>query len=239
MNDIFTIYRRQIVLTIIICLAAIAILVGVKYLSLFQDITITYVSTDSAHAVLYEGTQTGSSDPDNVQATATKIADPVISGKKYHIKKGNYYLKITGTNIEPVEKGIILADSAQNISYDSYNYSVAHLQELLTPDLQRTIQNVIIAKYPTIPNLYTFQNGALYKHGDWYGANLIWAGDPESLSRDTLKIITHKEGGAWKVATEPNILLSSKDYPSVPKDVLDAINTDDANTPSMPNFTIY
>jgi len=43
---------------------------------------------------------------------------------------------------------------------------------------------------------------------------------------DTLRIVLEKKNGAWIVASDPpNIILSTVNYPNIPKAILDAVNS--------------
>lgn len=102
-------------------------------------------------------------------------------------------------------------------------FSDNRLDELLNIELQR-IQNVIKKTYPTVDDLYVISDGKLFHFGDWYGTTLVYRGE-YSQNSDTLRIILHKKGGVWVIATQPDILLTTTAYPSVPFDILSRTNT--------------
>ena len=102
-------------------------------------------------------------------------------------------------------------------------FSDNRLDELLNIELQR-IQNVIKKTYPTVDDLYVISDGKLFHFGDWYGTTLVYRGE-YSQNSDALRIILHKKGGVWVIATQPDILLTTTAYPSVPFDILSRTNT--------------
>ena len=89
---------------------------------------------------------------------------------------------------------------------------------------QSTITGVILATYPKIATDYTINPGQLFEEGQWYGATLTYKGS-DTMNRDTLRILMQKKEGVWLLrTTPPEPLLSAKNYPDVPKKVLQAIN---------------
>lgn len=89
---------------------------------------------------------------------------------------------------------------------------------------QKTILGVLTAKYPKIKTEYVINQGKLYDQGQWYGTTLTYRGK-DTMNRDTLRVLMQKKDGIWVVRTTPPApLLSTIEYPDVPKSVLHAIN---------------
>lgn len=234
MNELFYQYRKQ-----VFGLAAIALLIiiGVaiwQYVHSFQNVTFTFDSHEATSAVLYTGT--GGTNASAIAPTNTKAIIKIIPNQKYRLKKGNYFVQFSGNDISQQMKGFILGNTPSTQSF-TFSYTESYLASLLASQ-KTVIENVIIATYPKIPTLYTFSSEALYEKGDWYAAALVYKG-PDSLSRDTLRIIAHKVNGTWAVASKPQIVISSVDNPGIPMDVINAINTIDNQTPLMPDFNLY
>jgi hypothetical protein len=100
------------------------------------------------------------------------------------------------------------------------------LEALLVTE-QSEIKTTLTAEYPAISTLYVVTPGKLYERGEWYGTTLtLKAPDQLSNSRDTLRVLMQKKDGKWTVRTgPPQLLLSTKEYPDVPKSVLQDINS--------------
>lgn len=89
---------------------------------------------------------------------------------------------------------------------------------------QPTIIEVLTTAYPKIATDYIIAEGKLYGEGEWYGTTLTYKGK-DSLNRDTLRVLMQKKQGVWIVRTmPPQMLLSTVEYPDVPKSVLESIN---------------
>ncbi|USN96577.1 MAG: hypothetical protein H6797_00020 [Candidatus Nomurabacteria bacterium] len=97
----------------------------------------------------------------------------------------------------------------------------------LTKQLQTersTIIGVLTSAYPKISSDYTIADGKLYNKGEWYGTTLTYHGK-DTLSRDTLRVLMQKKQGLWILrTTPPRLLLSTVEFPDVPKSILTAIN---------------
>lgn len=87
-----------------------------------------------------------------------------------------------------------------------------------------TIQGVLMAAYPKIGTDYTIVREQLFDKGQWYGALLTYKGT-DLDNRDTLRVLMQKKDGAWVLrTTPPQPLLAAKQYPDVPRSVLQSIN---------------
>jgi hypothetical protein len=89
---------------------------------------------------------------------------------------------------------------------------------------QPIIQTILTTKYPKITTDYAINQGKLYGDGNWYGTTLTYKGT-DNDNRDTLRVLFQKQKGAWIIrTTPPQPLLSTVEYPDVPKSILQAIN---------------
>lgn len=87
-----------------------------------------------------------------------------------------------------------------------------------------TITLVLQSAYPKITTDYTISRGKLYDQGQWYGTTLTYKGT-DTYNRDTLRVLMQKKDGIWTLrTTPPELLLSAKKYPDVPKSILQSIN---------------
>ncbi|OGL22519.1 hypothetical protein A2707_04310 [Candidatus Saccharibacteria bacterium RIFCSPHIGHO2_01_FULL_45_15] len=101
--------------------------------------------------------------------------------------------------------------------------TAAELSTLLEVELP-AITSVFTQTFPAASELYTIDQGRLYKQGQWYGTTLTYKGSDEA-NRDTLRVLMQKKDGAWIVRTNPpQLLLSTKDLGDVPVDVIQSLN---------------
>lgn len=97
------------------------------------------------------------------------------------------------------------------------------LKKLLQAE-RSTIIGVLTREYPAIFTDYSIGEGTLYGNGEWYGTVLTYRGS-DTQNRDTLRILMQKKNNIWTLrTTPPAILLSTVEYPDVPKSILDSIN---------------
>jgi hypothetical protein len=87
-----------------------------------------------------------------------------------------------------------------------------------------TISGVLLTAYPKIATDYTVTKERLFDQGQWYGALLMYHG-ADQANRDTLRVLMQKKDGVWTVRTSPpRPLLSTVEFPDVPRSILVEIN---------------
>ncbi|MDO8336608.1 MAG: hypothetical protein Q7T74_07610 [Candidatus Saccharibacteria bacterium] len=144
------------------------------------------------------------------------------SGEKITLMKGSYLLKYTGIDGYASDyENINLNEKPVFISLDP-DYSNSRLSSILEDNFE-DIKIILNAKYKNMSD-YNIQKGKLYKKGQWYGTTLQYSGN-DVFNYDTLRLVMEKKGDTWRLVTSPpNIILSSKDYPNIPVDVLRDVN---------------
>lgn len=119
--------------------------------------------------------------------------------------------------------GALSAPTGQPQREVSTSPSKQQLAERLETE-RPTILTVLTSAYPKSQTDYIIGSEALYGKGEWYGAVLTYKGS-DMMNRDTLRVLLQKKSGVWILrTTPPELLLSSKKYPDVPKSVLQSIN---------------
>lgn len=104
-------------------------------------------------------------------------------------------------------------------------YSTKKLASL-TPSIRADITTVLVQNFPKINDLYTIEDGWLYNKGEWYATKLDYKNPDDPNLSSSLRVILHKENGAWKLATTPpDITISSPHYPDIPRDIISSINS--------------
>lgn len=145
------------------------------------------------------------------------------NGEAKRLKKDRAYIvACAGDNgYENSRVTFNLTDGRKAVRIESY-YSSKKLEAMLQQNINEI--NRDFADTYNLAGLYEIQTGKLYHWGDWYGTTLLYKGN-DNFNDDTLRLIMHKEGGAWKVKTRPpNITLSKFIYADVPVDILRAVN---------------
>lgn len=184
----------------------------IKYKNSFQYLTVNYKHLDSIK--LYNNQNL-----DHI----TFVQDITKTGQTLKLKKSNYLIKYTGsTGYKSLYQSFALTDSKKTITIKP-EYTDKKLDMLLDSELN-TIKASLISKYPK-SNHYKIERGQLYQKGDWYSTVLDYIGD-DSFNSDNLRVVLHKNNDTWSVVTDPpSITLSEIAYPSIPKNILDDINT--------------
>ncbi len=86
------------------------------------------------------------------------------------------------------------------------------------------ITSALTAAYPQVSTDYTINPGNLYDKGQWFGTTLTYKGS-DTDNRDTLRVLLQKKNNIWIVrTTPPQPLLSTAEFPDVPKSILQSIN---------------
>lgn len=198
-----------------------------------QKVTITFDGS-GATLNLYAAKSSGSTD------TTGSSIQTISSGVPFNVQKGSYVIKASGANIDANPTPLTVGDTpvTQTIAV---TYTSDYLDQLLGQN-QSALSDLILNKYPTIPSLYTLEEGKLFDKGEWYGTALVYKGS-DTDNRDTLHLIAHLANGKWTLATTPQITLGSVEYPNIPADVLRGTDgymsqPSDAPTTQTPTFFI-
>lgn len=86
------------------------------------------------------------------------------------------------------------------------------------------VTQILVSSYPKISTDYDIADTKLYDNGTWFGATLRYKGS-DTANRDTLRVLVQKKDNVWIIRTKPPTpLLSAKNYPDVPKSILQDIN---------------
>lgn len=159
----------------------------------------------------------------NVQLTSTQHGEiSVLNNQPLRLKKGEYTLSSFGKNVNP-SSDVVQVDGSWQTRKISFFFTREYLAKLYQEE-EPAISAVITRDYPTLSDQYSITSEALYGRGDYYGATLVFR-DMTSQQRDKLRILLKKKDGEWRVLSKPPVqILSVHDYPSVPRDILVAIN---------------
>jgi hypothetical protein len=214
--------NRNIVVIAITLVMFIGVVWAVTYARSFQTL-IVEVSGDT--------TTTRISPKDST--TNTKEIE-IEYGKPTKLKKGTYTLTTTGEEYETLSTDVELGKTKATLNLEP-NYTQQKLQDILRSE-QVVIDEAIARDIPKT-KAYQLREGRLYKTGQWYGViaeEAIPKSQIQTTYIDSYKIIMKKEDGQWKTMTPvPEILLTTKAYPTIPREILLDINkyAEPANRP--------
>lgn len=124
--------------------------------------------------------------------------------------------------------GAMSAQTPTTTSPSPVNEESAKSQQLSLDDQLRNdlpiVTEALVSAYPKIKTDYDIADTRLYENGIWFGATLRYKG-ADTANRDTLRVLMEKKDGQWTLRTKPPTpLLSAKNYPDVPKSIIQDIN---------------
>lgn len=145
------------------------------------------------------------------------------SGDIVTIDKSVRY-KLTYTGSDGFTSGDVAVDANKDTFTIKPYYSVEKLDSLLTDGDITSIHNEIKNKYiASTLDQYTIDRGQLYHYGYWYSTALIYKQGYSNIS-DTLYVIAKKTARGWEIVADPDITFDRFNNPSIPVDILQAIN---------------
>ncbi|HVQ45005.1 MAG TPA: hypothetical protein VMT30_08695 [Candidatus Saccharimonadia bacterium] len=148
---------------------------------------------------------------------STKTASLTATGN-VSLSKGTYTAVPAGTDANTTPIPFTVGDN--NLTLEIHpGYSNAYLAKLLSTQ-QAAITAIIAAAYPKALTGFKRGREQLYKDGDWYGTTLIQNPPHPKENGDVYRLVLHRENGQWKIATPPRIILSAKEFPAVPIEIL-------------------
>lgn len=200
--------KKPFVITIIVIVAIAGVL---AIISASQGRSTTFTIKQPATRVAIFRTK------DTQQPIKTVTSDqPTI-----RLKEGTYYFAVQGDKFAPERKEFIVGDANATVIVDP-DYSSSYLANLLPAEIG-AINTAITAKYPQTARDYEVVDGRLYKKGEWFGAIIKQKVDPRDIT-DLYRIILKKTDNTWQVVNRPEIIATTRLFPSVPPEVLQAIN---------------
>jgi len=206
---------KRSLIVLIIAIPFIAGFAAYKHFSDRANVTVFY--KNSHDVAIYDASLTQG---DGNKKLVSKMSS---SGETKKLKKERSYVVsyIGNTGFASGEIKIDLKGGNKEINLDPY-YSEERLGSILDTKIEE-IHKSLRDSYKYI-SLYKIQRGKLYHTGDWYGTTLKYVGS-NNFQDDTIRVVLHIEGGAWKVKTDPpDITLSKIIYKDVPEDILRDVN---------------
>ena len=197
----------------IIVAAVIAFIVTVvtllSYYGSLVAYTINYTHASSVKIIQVKGTST------------SEIATIQKSGDVVRVPSDDsYFVQYTGDDgFASGTKKLSATETTVTIDPD---FSEAHYTTLVQETLP-AIRSAISKQYPTVTSLFTIDKGAMRDRGTWFVAWLVYKGEYNENS-DNLRILLTYENDSWVVKTQPDILLTSTNYPRISVEILSWAN---------------
>jgi hypothetical protein len=181
----------------------------------------SYISSYQKLAVEPDGVTAAIYPLDSKGAKLSKPAKETNTAKTFRLKKGDYVIEsAANSEFRGTSQKVSLKDRAQSVRV-APDYSEQKIRSILA-EQQSAIKNTITKTYSNFDQFFTIGKQELYDRGKYYGAKLFPL-DPSQYDRRG--IILQKEGTGWKIITlPPAISISGPLYPSVPRNVISAVN---------------
>ena len=158
----------------------------------------------------------------DVTVTGQNTTEKVRNNTPIRLKKGTYVIKKSGKNITHESQSIYIGSNTKDIPV-TLNYSYEYLQQIYQNE-KENITKTLYRAYPKTKGLYTLSGDRLYHQGELFGAALVFHTATDD-NADTLHVVMKKQGNTWKVLSNPpEPILSKQNYPSIPREILRAIN---------------
>ena len=136
---------------------------------------------------------------------------------------GDYIIDIESTNPQkPLSKEIIkfsVHDTNATIDINP-RLSDAYLNNILE-DNKETIHEIIKSKYSLAG--YELSKERVIGDGDWYAA-IFTQSSVNRENGDEYFIVAKRSGNTWSIVTAPRLVVTSREYPDIPQDILDQVN---------------
>ena len=198
---------------IILILVIIATIFGILLLQQLSKRTIDIIlSGDDFSVILYNGDT----------ADELEIAE-LSNSMALSLHDGYYCAVVVGEKYSAAEQCFVVYKKNKTIEITP-EYSVEYLASLLTEPEKQLIEQTLQTTYPQTITGFTPAAGALVDNGMWYVGALTQKTESRSEQGDTYRFILHKVGDAWQFAAKPQLVISSPDFPDIPKTVVEAAN---------------
>jgi hypothetical protein len=146
---------------------------------------------------------------EGIEAIITQTNTPTT----LRVAKGTYALLLEQAGHQSKLTTVNISQNT-HIPSETLEPNVTTLQQL-----QRTEQTALLAVVASkTPPGYHVATQSLYADGTWAGVKLA-AG-----SQDDLRIILHKQAGAWVSLAGPGMVLAKADFPQIPGEILSQVN---------------
>lgn len=157
-----------------------------------------------------------------IKETDKKIGSITSSDLTMTLQSGEYYYSAKSGKVDSTNNNFTVEDSNKTIDIDP-DYSKVYLENILKSE-KSNILKVIENIYPNEKYNYNISSSELFKKGEWFGA-IISRRTNRFDSTDLYLIIMNKTDGKWAMVHYPEIVATKTNFPDVPIEVLNSVNS--------------
>lgn len=217
--------RKHVIIFVVILLtlsALIAVGAYLNYLSSTFSLTISYDAMKSTNVKVEQFSGAGEAIDIKVVAENIQPAESVRLPKPEDKLPNNYIYRVTYEGKGDFAGGSIEVPKQDKVDIAiNPTFSEQYYDKMIDQNKEKII-SAIKEKYPRIVE-YELDKGIVMNDGEWYGTRLIYKGDVYENS-DVLRIVLKNNNSNWVVMTKPDIILTQKNNPEVPLEILSQTN---------------
>lgn len=162
---------------------------------------------------------------ENVKVVIHKDDSTIVSftaDTDVKLQKGDYIYTTDGSNYANTPQSFTVGDDNTTVTVNP-PFSDAYRTKVLNAELP-AITKVLLKAYPILSTDFTIAEGDIYDDGTWYGTTLTQKPNSASEQGDMYRIVLKKEKADWVIKTKPELVLSARDYPNIPFEILSDLN---------------
>ena len=217
--------RKHVIIFVVILLtlsALIAVGAYLNYLSSTFSLTINYDAMKSTNVKVEQFSGAGEAIDIKVMAENIQPAESIRLPKPEDEFPKNYAYRVTYGGKGDFAGGFVEVPKQDKVDITiNPTFSEQYYDKIIDQNKEKII-SAIKEKYPRITE-YELDKGIMMNDGEWYGTRLIYRGDVYENS-DVLRIVLKNNNSNWVVMTKPDIILTQKNNPEVPLEILSQTN---------------
>lgn len=203
--------KKQITLIVLALVVAIVGFGVTFYMQSFKTIHFDF-KKDDLSAIIYTGTI------QDDKKIATLNQDGNLS-----LRAGTYYVVPQSDKYDTSSFSFTVDSSDITVDINP-DYSQNYKKQVLKNELT-AINKAISDAYPKAISQFVINEGYIYQDATYYGTTLTQKTAYASDQGDVYRTVLKKENGTWIIKAKPALVLSAKDYPDIPFEILSDINT--------------
>jgi hypothetical protein len=198
-----------------------------QYLTSKETVSIKYA--DNAKGLTTSLYKLNSYDDDynpEYSVTPENLVFETKSSTETKLKKDDYVVVFEGEGYTKKIQRISINKENKTIDVDA-SYTEDKLNQILDQEFE-TLKTTILDYLPLAKDSSQISRGKMYNKGDWYGTTITikqTAEEQRNNYTDIYRVVINKRSGNWVVINKsPELIISSPNYPQVPRDILVDIN---------------
>lgn len=217
--------RKHVVIVFVILLAMfvlIAVSVYMKNLTSTFSLTVNYDTTKSSNVKVEQYSGAGEAIDKKIVADNVQPAELIRLAKPEKDYPNNYVYRVIYDGKDDFAGGSIEIPNQDKVDIAINPTFSEHYYDKIIQQNKEKIISSIKEKYPKIVE-YELDRGIMMKGSEWYGTRLFYRGNDYHNS-DVLRVVLKNNNGNWVVMTKPDIILTQKNNPTVPLEILSQTN---------------